>query len=141
MSSHYPIAPRQDIVEDLHGHAVADPYRWLEDADDPATRAWSKAQDELTRPFLERLPGRDAFAARLRALSVGLVTPPTVRGDRFFLMRRRADQEHAVLAVLGPGDDPLTGGRVLIDPSALSDDDTVTLDGWLPSPDGTLLAY
>jgi prolyl oligopeptidase len=46
-----------------------------------------------------------------------------------------------VLAVLAPGDDPLTGGRVLIDPSALSDDDTITLDGWLPSPDGTLLAY
>src|SRR5205085_8325696 len=41
----YPPAPRQDIVEDIHGHAVADPYRWLEDADDPATRAWSKAQD------------------------------------------------------------------------------------------------
>ncbi|HEY0398394.1 MAG TPA: S9 family peptidase, partial [Acidimicrobiia bacterium] len=141
MSSPYPVAPRQDIVEDLHGHAVADPYRWLEDADDPATGAWSEAQDALTRPFLERLPGRDAFAARLRALSVGLVTPPTVRGDRFFLMRRAADQEHAVLAVLAPGDDPLTGGRVLIDPSALSDDDTVTLDGWLPSPDGTLLAY
>jgi prolyl oligopeptidase len=141
VSSPYPVATRQDIVEDLHGHAVADPYRWLEDADDPATGAWSEAQDALTRPFLERLPGRDAFAARLRALSVGLVTPPTVRGDRFFLMRRAADQEHAVLAVLAPGDDPLTGGRVLIDPSALSDDDTVTLDGWLPSPDGTLLAY
>jgi prolyl oligopeptidase len=46
-----------------------------------------------------------------------------------------------VLVMLGPGDDPITGGRVLIDPSTLSDDDTITLDGWLPSPDGTLLAY
>src|SRR5205085_11120763 len=80
-------------------------------------------------------------AARLRELSVGLVTPPTVRGDRAFVMRRHPEDEHAVLAVLAPGDDPLTGGRVLIDPSALSDDDTITLDGWLPSPDGTLLAY
>ena len=52
-------APRQDIVEDIHGHAVADPYRWLEDADDPATRAWSKAQDELVRPYLDRQPGRE----------------------------------------------------------------------------------
>ena len=137
----YPPAPRQAIVEELHGHTVADPYRWLEDAEDPATRAWSKAQDELARPFLDRLPARDALATRLRELSVGLVTPPVVRGDRFFVLRRVPDQEHAVLAVLGPGDDPLTGGRVLIDPSALSDDDTVTLDGWLPSPDGSLLAY
>ena len=139
--SGYPAAPRQDIVEEIHGHLVADPYRWLEDADDPATRAWSKAQDELCRPFLDGLPGRRATAARLRELSVGLVTPPAVRGDRLFLLRRRPDQEHAVLAVLGPGDDPLTGGRVLIDPSALSEDDTITLDGWSPSPDGTLLAY
>ena len=46
-----------------------------------------------------------------------------------------------MLALVGPGDDPLTGGRVLIDPSTLSDDDTITLDGWLPSPDGALLAY
>jgi prolyl oligopeptidase len=137
----YPPAPRHDIVEEIHGHLVADPYRWLEDADDPATRAWSKAQDELCRPFLEQLPGRDATAARLRELSAGLVTPPAVRGDRFFVLRRRADQEHAVVAVLRPGDDPLTGGRVLIDPSALSDDDTITLDGWSPSPDGRLLAY
>src|SRR5438270_4554916 len=80
----YPPAPRQDIVEDLHGHAVADPYRWLEDADDPATRAWSKAQDELARPFLDRIPARERLAGRLRQLSVGVVTPPTVRGDRPF---------------------------------------------------------
>jgi prolyl oligopeptidase len=137
---------------------VADPYRWLEDADDPATRSWSKAQDELVRPYLDRQlslaahaatvggtppipPGRDRIAARLRELSVGLVTPPTVRGGRAFLLRRHREQEHAVLVVLGPGDDPLTGGRVLIDPSALSDDDTITLDGWLPSNDGTRLAF
>jgi prolyl oligopeptidase len=137
----YPTAPRQDIVEDLHGHTVADPYRWLEDADDSATRAWSKAQDELVRPFLDGIPVRPALATRLRELSVGLVTPPTVRGERSFTMRRHPEQEHAVLVVLTPGDDPLTGGRVLIDPSALSDDDTITLDGWLPSPDGALLAY
>jgi prolyl oligopeptidase len=137
----YPAAIRQGIVEEIHGHTVADPYRWLEDPDDSATRAWCKAQDELVRPYLDRQPGRDDLAVRLRELSVGLVSPPAVRGDRIFVMRRHPDQEHAVLAVLGPDEDPLTGGRVLIDPSALSDDDTITLDGWLPSPDGTLLAH
>ncbi|HVW32482.1 MAG TPA: prolyl oligopeptidase family serine peptidase, partial [Acidimicrobiia bacterium] len=137
----YPPARREDIVDELYGHRVADPYRWLEDAGDPATIAWSKGQDELVRPFLDRIAGREALAARLRALSVGLVWPPAVRGDRFFVLRRHPDQEHAVLAVLGPGDDPVSGGRVLVDPATLSDDDTVTLDGWAPSPDGRLLAY
>src|SRR4051794_15761227 len=43
----YPDAPRHDVVDDLHGHRVADPYRWLEDAADPATRSWTEAQDAL----------------------------------------------------------------------------------------------
>ena len=43
----YPSARRLDLVEDLHGHRVADPYRWLEDASSPETTAWSQAQDAL----------------------------------------------------------------------------------------------
>src|SRR5215213_10026303 len=43
----YPEAPRLDLVEDLHGHRVADPYRWLEDDADPRTQAWSVAEDAL----------------------------------------------------------------------------------------------
>ena len=43
----YPDAPRLDLVDVLHGREVADPYRWLEDADSPATVAWSQSQDDL----------------------------------------------------------------------------------------------
>lgn len=27
--------PRDDLMEDLHGVMVADPYRWLEEVDSP----------------------------------------------------------------------------------------------------------
>ena len=64
----YPRTERLDVVDHLHGHAVADPYRWLEDPDDPRTRAWSTAQDQLARGHLDALPGRDRFAASLDAL-------------------------------------------------------------------------
>ena len=57
VSPPYPPAERLDLVETLHGHRVADPYRWLEDADDPRTQAWSAAQDGLARTHLE-LPNR-----------------------------------------------------------------------------------
>jgi hypothetical protein len=43
----YPPAQRQDIVEEIHGHRVADPYRWLEDAGSEATTEWLAAQDKL----------------------------------------------------------------------------------------------
>ncbi|MBV8934071.1 MAG: hypothetical protein JO285_16165, partial [Kutzneria sp.] len=41
----YPTPPRLDLVEDLGGHLVADPYRWLEDPEDQRTIDWSAAQD------------------------------------------------------------------------------------------------
>src|SRR6266513_1772172 len=125
----YPPARRDDVVDDLFGHQVADPYRWLEDPNDPDTKAWLEAQDELARPYLDNLPGRDRLQQRLRELLPGYVGPPAVRGDRFFFERRLPEQEHAVLLVREPQGE---GERVLIDPTALSPDATTTLDGWQP---------
>ena len=72
----YPHADRLDLVEDLHGRLVADPYRYLEDAADPRTVAWSVEQDTLMRDRLDALPGRAALAATLepmlRAGTVGV---------------------------------------------------------------------
>ncbi len=133
----YPPARRQELVDVLHGAEVADPYRWLEDPASDETVRWSEAQDALARHYLDELPGRDALQARLQELlSAGLATIPALRGERAFFMRRGAGQEHAVL-VVREGD----AERVLIDPSALSEDDTTTLDGWAPSVEGDRLAY
>ena len=96
----YPAARRLDLVEDLHGYRVADPYRWLEDADSPETRQWLAAEDELWAGYRAGLPRGDEFTARVRELlRVGSVGLPTWRGPTRFAMRRDPDQEHAVLYV------------------------------------------
>ena len=80
----YPSAPRTDLVEDLHGHRVADPYRGLEDAGSGETEAWSTAQDELHAPYRESLGASGPFATdvlthRLSALlGAGFVRPAGV---------------------------------------------------------------
>ena len=131
-------AERLDLVEDLYGHRVADPYRWLEDAKSDQTRAWSEAQDALYASARASWPGLDRLRGRLgELLSAGMITPPIWRGERQFLMRRTAEQEHAVLLTI----DPDGTERTLIDPMALDPSGLTTLDTWQPSKEGDLLAY
>ncbi|MFI0480639.1 prolyl oligopeptidase family protein [Actinomadura sp. 9N215] len=134
----YPPAQRQDIVEDIHGHRVADPYRWLEDAAGDDTKAWLAAQDRLFHKVADALPGRDGLRRRLgELLGAGSVGSPVWRGGRRFFTRRTADQEHPVLYTV----DPDGSERVLVDPMALDPDGTTTLDGWQPDKEGRRLAY
>lgn len=134
----YPPAHRLDLADELHDRRVPDPYRWLEDPGSTETIRWTEAQDALARTHLDSLPGRDDLRARLRELlATGTVSVPVLRGDRAFFMRRSGEQEHAVLLVREAD----ASERVLIDPSALSEDDSVTLDGWAVSHEGDRLAY
>jgi prolyl oligopeptidase len=134
----YPEARRSDDTDILHGSVVADPYRWLEDPDDPETVAWSVAQDDLLRSQNGDLPGRDRLAERVaQLLGAGTVGTPAWRGDRQFFMRRTADQEHATLLTV----DPDGTERVLVDPVAVDPSGATTLDAWQPSKEGRLLAY
>jgi len=138
----YPPAHRLDLVEDLHGHLVADPYRWLEDESADETQAWSAAQDDLYQTYRAGLPAdgplsTPALTARLRELlGAGFVSPPAWRGERRFFSRRSGDQEHAVV-VVAEGDDE----RVLLDPMQVDPEGTTTLDSWQPSKEGDLVAY
>ena len=73
----YPAARRLDLVEELHGHRVADPYRWLEDPDSAETQGWLAAQESLWSRYREGLTHREAFTARVRELlRVGSVSMP-----------------------------------------------------------------
>ncbi|HET6781727.1 MAG TPA: S9 family peptidase, partial [bacterium] len=134
----YPHPPTDDVVETLHGIEIRDPYRWLEDVESGATRAWTSAQDALARAYLDGLPVRRRIAERLRELAlIGAVFAPDVRKGRKFFLRREGEQEHAVLIVREPDGSE----RTLIDPAALDPVLTTTLDFYVPSLDGRRLAY
>ena len=134
----YPAAQRDDLVKQIHGIPVPDPYRWLENADAAETTTWLTAQDELLDVRRTDWKHRDAFAERLETLMrTGFHGPPVFRHDRQFFVRRRPEQEHGVLLTV----DPDGTERVLIDPMELDPSGTTTLDAYQPSPDGALLAY
>ncbi len=135
----YPSARRLDLTEDLFGHQVGDPYRWLEDADSVETGAWLSAQDDLFRGYAGALPGVTALAERILELTgTGHIGVPVWRDDRQFFTRRLPGQEHAVLCTLDPGAE---SARTLIDPIAIDTSGLTTLDGWQPDKEGRSLAY
>ncbi|GAB3589958.1 prolyl oligopeptidase family serine peptidase [Angustibacter peucedani] len=138
----YPQAERLPLVERLPEqdptYDVADPYRWLEDPTSEATQAWSRAQDELLAEHRGTWSGRDRLRERVtELLGAGVVSAPVWRGERQFVVRRVAGQEHAVLLTT----DPDGTERVLIDPVAIDATGATTLDSWQPSKEGHLLAY
>ena len=63
-TSPYPVSKQLDIVDDLHGIKVADPYRWLEDPDAKDTVSWVQAQNALTFGWLDKVATRDAAVWR-----------------------------------------------------------------------------
>lgn len=136
----YPETPTRPVTDTYHGTEMIDPYRWLEDVNDPAVREWAAAQTKLTRSVLDRDKDRPALVERLRALyDFQTTNPPTVRGKRYFFTRKEGLKNQPVVYVReGSADAP---AKVLLDPNTLSADGTVALDWMFPSPDGALLAY
>jgi prolyl oligopeptidase len=128
-----------DAVERLHGESIPDPYRWLEDGDDPATREWTERQNTLTEGYLGAVPARGAIHRRLdELLTIGALSVPAPADGRYFYQRRDGRQNQPVLYVRNGHDGP---DRVVVDPNALDPAGTTALDWFYPSEDGRLLAY
>jgi prolyl oligopeptidase len=104
--------------------------------------AWQAERDAAAAAYLAALPGRTTLAERINRHLVDTRRSPVIRrGDRWFqTVVLEANAEHPVLVVRdAPAGDP----RVLVDPNELSAKRRVptTLGWFVPSPDGSVLAY
>ncbi|MDI5981898.1 prolyl oligopeptidase family serine peptidase [Amycolatopsis magusensis] len=125
-----------DLVEELHGHRVADPFRALEDAGHPSTTTWLAAQQQRAEDLLAGLPGRDEFAGLLRGLVAGPTESPVkTRGGRRFRVGRADAADRWRLQV---SDEPDAPWRPAVTPGQL--DSGAVVRRWTPSPGGRLLA-
>src|SRR5690348_10460056 len=94
----YPAAARLDLTEDIGGHQISDPYRWLEDDEGTERGGWLAAQAELFASYRDELPGRERLAGQVRELlGTGHVGTPAWRGERSFFTRRDPGAEHGAL--------------------------------------------
>ena len=135
----YPLTNQTNVVDHYHGTAVVDPYRWLEDDNAPATKAWVVAQNQVTFAYLNAIPGLAAIKTRLTKLwNFERYSVPFKEGGRYFYSRNDGLQNQSVLYTVESLAAP---PRVLLDPNTLTADGTVALTGMAVSDDGNLLAY
>lgn len=135
----YPPTRKSDQIDEYHGIAVADPYRWLEDPDSEATQSWVESQNKITFDYLNQIPQREEIKQRIAKLwNYEKYGTPFKEGNRYFYFKNDGLQNQSVLYTLNSLDgEP----RVLIDPNTLSEDGTVALSGLAISHDGNLMAY
>ncbi|HEX8766717.1 MAG TPA: prolyl oligopeptidase family serine peptidase [Jatrophihabitans sp.] len=135
----FPETRTVDQVDDFHGTAVEDPYRWLEDQTSDEVAAWARAQAQAAEQYLQGLPGRAELAARLGELSsLPSSTPPQLRGGRWFRLTNDGSQQQAVLRV---SDEPMGAGDVLLDPNPAAADGSTSIAGAVADRSGSLVAW
>src|SRR5438477_12429487 len=135
-----PPKAKVEVIEDnIHGHKIADRYRWMEDSNSPATEEYVREQLAYTRSIRDPRPGRGQIHQRMKELlSIGTTGTPQIGGKYYFYTRREGSQNQPVLLVREGvhGKD-----RTLVDVNQLAADGTVALDWWFPSDDGKYVAY
>ena len=84
----YPPTHQGQQSDIYHGIEVNDPYRWLEDPDSDATKAWVTAQNQITTNYLSQIQCREKIKSRLTQLwNYEKYSSPFKKGDRYVYFR------------------------------------------------------
>ncbi|UJJ59996.1 prolyl oligopeptidase family serine peptidase [Rhodanobacter denitrificans] len=135
-----PPTPQQAASGTFHGVSVADPYRWLENPDDPAVRRWIAAQNAYTEATLAAMPQGKALTVRVQQLAITSTTRsgPTLAGGTLFYLQQTPPQPQPVLIAQAWPDG---AAKVLVDPNADHGGTGTAITAYWPSPRGSYLAY
>ncbi len=94
----YPATRKENVTENYHGTIVADPYRWLEDDNSSETKAWVKAQNEVTFNYLNTIPFRQKIRERLEKMwNFPKYSSPSKEGSYYYFFKNDGLQNQSVL--------------------------------------------
>src|SRR5437764_5006382 len=142
LAENAPDTPKKPVATEYHGVTVEDPYQWLETDDDSQVRAWSDAQNQQTRKYLDSLPDRTGIEKQLQEWYAktspsyfSLVSRPGI----LFAMKFQPPKQQPLLVTLASADD-LKSEKVVLDPNVLETKGTTAIDWFMPSSDGKYVA-
>src|SRR6266566_1785715 len=137
-----PQTPKKPITDEYRDVKVQDDYQWLEKDDDPEVKAWSDAQNQRTRAYLDKLPDRAAIEKQLTEWYAktspgysGLVARPGI----LFALKFQPPKQQQMLVTLASAKD-LKSEKMVLDPNVLDAKGTTAIDWFVPSHDGKYVA-
>jgi prolyl oligopeptidase len=139
-----PVARIESVEDVFFETTVADPYRWLEDWADEEVKTWSEGQNAYTREILAGLKERPAVHDRINEIlkSAQSVTYSSVHmagEDALFALKRDPAKQQSILVLMGVDGDP-ANEQVFADPNEIDPSGGTTIDWYVPSHDGSMVA-
>ena len=138
-----PIAyPRTETIHQVDTYdtlQVSDPYRWLEDDRSPATEDWVRQQNAVAFAYLDQLPARAGFKARItQLLNYPRLSQPEQKGEWLLFSGNSGLQNQAVIFLQHCAEGE---AQVLLDPNSMSADGTTRVGALVFDLAGQHIAY
>lgn len=124
------------------GTSVTDDYEWLEDGASAETKAFTDAQNALTRSKLDALPNRGGIHERVSAIYSAKAADwfgVHYEAGKLFALKDAPPKQQRILVTMTKEADPATEKAVL-DPNVLDPSGKTTIDWFVVSPDAKLVA-
>jgi prolyl oligopeptidase len=121
----YPVAKEVDQADDYFGTTVRDPYRWLEDDNSEATKAWVMAENKVTQDYLSKIPFRAKVRKKLEEMwNYPKYSSPFKEGEYYYFYKNDGLQNQSILY----RQKGLSGNvEIFIDPNKMSADGTAAV--------------
>ncbi|WP_063662328.1 prolyl oligopeptidase family serine peptidase [Aliivibrio fischeri] len=134
----YPFTKQDSTVDHYFSHAIADPYRWLEDDRSEETEAWVNKQNDVTFDYLSHIDFRDDIRDLIaKGQDYQKTSQPFKRGEYTYFYQNDGLQNQSVLYRSKEGKD----AEVFLDPNTFSEEGTTSLSVVSFSKDASLVAY
>jgi len=118
----FPHTEARPVVDTLNGYMLTDPYRWLEDKENPEVKRWTRAQHDATLQYVNaECPSIEGLREEIKAyIDRDIESPLQLVADRQFFTRRRKGDKQAKLYTIIDGEEQLLFDPEELDPSGKS---------------------
>ena len=94
----YPNPRRMNQIDDFHWAKIHDPYRWMENLNDPELKKWIEDENNLTQTVLDTIPEQNIFKESLEELqNYPQQGMPYIRNGKEFYFKNDGTQDQFIL--------------------------------------------